>query len=723
MHKISKAAAAVSMAITLAFGAVSGANAASSYEFSKPIFVHVDGKKVDSAQFGKSKDFGYMFEASVELSKGEHTLVLADAGKTCGTTFVADTPDGKVLFGKTTKATACGGNKTFKIKIMLPGVYNFSLNMFNPDVPTIKVLRATTGPVAVKRVPPKVKCLTYKGGPVTVKVEGTWPNGTLLRDAYTGKTAQVKGGKVTFTPGEGSQGLIMIEEAAASSKPAPFSWDNAVIYFMITDRFNNGDKSNDNSFGRQKDGKDEIGTFHGGDFKGIIQKLDYLKDLGINAIWITPMVEQQHGYIGGGDETHTWPFYAYHGYWAADFTKLDPNLGTEDDLRALVRECHKRGIRLVVDTVLNHAGYATLADIQDFDLDVLRTTNGLPKRYADYKPQGYANWQGYSQFIDYNSKGWLDWWGNKWVRAGLPHHQSPGTDDQNMSVAGLPDFLTESNQTVGLPKFLKEKDDTKAKELPNATVLDYLTTWQSDWVKNFGIDGLRCDTVKHVQAGAWKKLREKAEAGLKEWKAKHPSEKIDDQKLYMVGEVWDHGLSKNPLYYNNGFDSLINFDYQRRSLDYAQCMADADSTYVNYAKLINNDPTFNALSYISSHDTKLFWGDFEDFDLQKRAANAFLMLPGQVQIYYGDESGRRIMPDGGYPDQATRSDMNWADLNKPEYKSLVQHWSKLNHFRLAHPAIAEGTHKRLGNAKTPYYAFVRQKGNDKVMVVFAGNNP
>ena len=110
-----------------------------------------------------------------------------------------------------------------------------------------------------------------------------------------------------------------------------------------------------------------------------------------------------------------------------------------------------------------------------------------------------------------------------------------------------------------------------------------------------------------------------------------------------------------------------------------------------------------------------------DFSLQKRAANALLMLPGQVQIYYGDESGREIMPDGGVSDQAWRSDMNWGDLSKPEYKDLYQHWSKLNKFRLVHPAVAAGTHTMISNKKSPYYAFVRQKGDDKVMVVFVGN--
>ncbi len=713
-----------SLALAVSAALTTSAFAGTTYDFKDPIYVYVDGKLIQSGEFHKNSSLGYMFDATVPLTKGEHKILIADKKKSCANSFVADV-DGKLLFGKTTKAKTCAQNKSFKMNILLPGSYTFSLSMFNPQSPTIKAIRATTGVVEVQRQVPKAKCITYKGGTVTVDVAGTWPNGTLLRDAYTGETVKVANGKVKVKPSPKSEGLVLLEPATPESqKIKPFSWDNAVVYFLLTDRFYNGDKSNDYSYGRFKDGKDEIGTFHGGDFKGIIQKLDYLKKLGINAIWITPMVEQSHGYIGGGDQNHSFPFFAYHGYWAADFTRLDPNYGTDEDLKNLVKECHKRGIRLIVDTVMNHSGYATLADLQDLGLeDLAKNTDGLPDKWAEYKPKNMANWQAYSQFIDYNSKGWLDWWGNKWIRAGFPHHQAPGTDDQNMGVAGLPDFITEGKHPVDLPKFLKNKKDTRAKQLDNATVLDYLVSWHTYWVRNFGIDALRCDTVKHVQAQAWKKLNESASKALKEWKSEHPSEKLDDLPLFMVGEVWDHGLAHDDLYYKNGFDSLINFDYQRRSFDLAQCMADADATYTNYAKMISNDPNFNGLSYISSHDTKMFWGDFKNFDLQKRAANSFLMLPGQVQIYYGDESGRGLMPDGGYPDQALRSDMNWGDLNKPENKDLVEHWSKLNHFRLAHPAVAEGSHKKISKAKSPYYAFVREKGNDKVMIVFVGNKP
>lgn len=112
-----------------------------------------------------------------------------------------------------------------------------------------------------------------------------------------------------------------------------------LIYFIMTDRFNDGDKSNDNF---SDVNKNDARAYHGGDFKGIIDKLDYIKSLGATAIWITPTTEN----ITKG----------YHGYWTNDFYKVDPHLGTMDDLKALVQEAHKRNIKVLMDYVANHTG-------------------------------------------------------------------------------------------------------------------------------------------------------------------------------------------------------------------------------------------------------------------------------------------------------------------------------------------------------------------------------
>jgi alpha-amylase len=678
----------------------------------KPVYIYVDGVNAGSSSEFKLHEKNNVYKASVALEKGTYKIKLGDAGLTCGTTFGPDA-DTKITFGTATQMSNCAKGE-FELKVLLPSTYDFTLN-YTKDTPTLSILRGTRK-VEVKRQPPAVDCDKWNGGPVTANVSKAWKNGTKVRDAYSGQTAVVKNGKVTMTPAASSEGILLLEEAKDIPVPE-FSWDNANVYFMLTDRFNNGDKSNDHSYGRKFDGEDEIGTWHGGDFKGITQKLDYLKKLGINAIWVTPIVEQSHGFIGGGVE-QSFPFYAYHGYWAMDFTKIDKNLGSEADFQEFIDEAHKRGIRVLVDVVMNHGGHPTLKDLQDLNLpELVNKKDQLPDDYSDFKPVGmFGTWSSVNAFINTKFKDWNKWWGPDWVRAGLPGYPEPGVGDADMAVGGLPDFLTESTKTVSLPYFLKHKKDTNAVDLPNATIVDYLVSWHTYYVRKFGVDGFRGDTVKHVDPIAWKKLNESAVKALKEWKAENPTKKLDDLPFFMVGEVWDHGVARD-LWYDNGFSSIINFDYQKESMTYTQCMKTADDTYSKYARMISGDPGFNALSYISSHDTKLFFGDYKDFALQKRAANSFMMLPGQVQIYYGDESGRDLMKDGGYIDQSVRSDMNWGDLSKPEYKDLVEHWSILGNFRLKHPSVAAGKHTTISMSP---YTFMRNNGKDKVVIVSAG---
>lgn len=154
---------------------------------------------------------------------------------------------------------------------------------------------------------------------------------------------------------------VQVEVAARNKKNADdFDWDESVIYFMVTDRFFDGNESNNTASGAKTYGKDNAGLYHGGDFAGITQKLDYLEDLGINTIWITPIVENIPGVTVTDTGKEDVPYNAaYHGYWASDFTKLNPTLGTKEEFQTLIDQAHNRGIRIMVDIVVNHAGYDT----------------------------------------------------------------------------------------------------------------------------------------------------------------------------------------------------------------------------------------------------------------------------------------------------------------------------------------------------------------------------
>jgi alpha-amylase len=474
--------------------------------------------------------------------------------------------------------------------------------------------------------------------------------------------------------------------------PGSFA-DNPIIYFAMTDRFVNGDPSNDHSYGRTRESapKDDLATFHGGDLRGLTRKLNegWFDALGVNALWITAPYEQIHGWVVGGDKE--FKHYAYHGYYALDYTLLDHSMGTPDDLRALVAAAHARGIRILFDVVMNHPGYLDITTARQL---------GIPVLWPDAEK---ATLTDYHLYIDYNNFKFGEWWGRAWVRAGLPGYLEGGKTEQTKQLAYLPDFRTESTDAVALPVFLRHKPDTRAVDLPNTTVRGYLIKWLTDWVRDYGIDGFRCDTVKHVEPEAWAELKRAATAALADWKAQHPQAKIDDAPFWMVGEFWGHGPARGPLH-DAGFDAMINFEFQARAAAVAAGKAELDALFAEYAAMQHGKPA-QMLNYLSSHDTLLF-----DRGHLIEGGNALLLAPGAAQIYYGDETARPpgIAPSGD-PQQATRSDMNWDSIDQ----AVLAHWRLLGSFRRRHVAIARGVHARL--AEHPY-AFSRIDGADRVVI-------
>jgi len=486
--------------------------------------------------------------------------------------------------------------------------------------------------------------------------------------------------------------------------PGSFA-DNPIVYFVITDRFLDGNPANDGSYGRTReaDPQADVGTFHGGDLAGLTKKLSegWFKELGVNAIWITAPYEQIHGWVVGGQKE--FKHYAYHGYYALDFTLLDQNMGTPEEMRAFVKAAHAQGIRVLMDVVMNHPGYGDL-----------RTLGEYIKQPASDKKVGmlWSGWEkatlsDYHSYIDYNDPAWLQWWGRDWIRAGLRGYDEGGRDDFTAQLAYLPDFKTEASKPVGLPPLLKAKADTQAKELPNATVRDYLVSWLSQWVRDYGIDGFRADTVKHVEPESWAALKKASGEALATWKAAHASEKIDDAPFWMTGEYWGQGIERTPIY-DAGFDNMINFNFQERAqavLANALDVAALDKLYADYARVLAAPTRHNVLSYLSSHDTKLF-----ERSRLIDAGSVLLLAPGGVQIFYGDETARPPGPaPAGDKQQATRSDMNWA---APDAATL-EHWRTLGQFRKRHVALARGVHARL--AESPY-TFSRVAGDDRVVV-------
>ncbi|PJG83282.1 alpha-amylase [Caviibacterium pharyngocola] len=651
-----------------------------------------------------------LFQSKTALKKGTYPLQFTFNNQ-------CYQPQSAVKLNQTISLIPCAGDVP-QLRLFKDADYLAQIDM-RSGTPTLRVSieKAPEPQIAAAKT-----CQVWDRKPVEIDVAESFAEGETLRDFYSGETAKVQNGKVTFTPHPQSNGLLLLEKVkSAGEKSAEFNWKNATVYFVLTDRFYNGDPKNDNSYGRQKDGMQEIGTFHGGDLVGLTEKLPYLQQLGVNAIWISSPLEQMHGWVGGGAKGD-FPHYAYHGYYHQDWTKVDANMGSEQDLKNFIQQAHKRGIRVLFDVVMNHTGYATLADMQEFGFGAFYLKDDerrelLGEKWTNWKPKTGQNWHSFNDYIKFSDKdGWQKWWGKDWVRSDIGDYDSPKFDDLKMSLSSLPDLKTEAESAVDLPPFYRQKD-TDAKALPNAKVRDYLITWLTDWVRKYGVDGFRVDTAKHVEQSTWLQLKNQAQKALQEWQAANPKESFA-QPFWMTGEAWGHGVAKSS-YYQNGFDAMINFDFQDQAKESLNCFAKIDPVYQEMNGKLQD---FNVLSYLSSHDTRLFFhSDSEqDTDKQKTAANLLLLAPGAVQIYYGDESGREFGPTGSDPMQGTRSDMNWKDLGSQEEKqALLAHWQKLSQFRQQHPAIGAGVQSAVKNGR--YFAFTRQLENDKVMVVWAGN--
>ncbi len=488
--------------------------------------------------------------------------------------------------------------------------------------------------------------------------------------------------------------LALAGTASAAAPPVkPFLWENATVYFLLTDRFSNGDKSNDLSYGRKADAAPMRG-YMGGDLKGLTAKVKegYFDSLGVNAIWLTPPVEQIHG----GTDEGTGKSYAFHGYWARDWTAVDANLGTEQDFRDFVDAAHARGIRVLLDVVMNHTGPVTGQD-----------------------PVWPAGWVRTEPTCEYKDV--------------------PTTVSCTL-VKNLPDVRTDSSAPLPLPQALVTKwkkegrYDRETKELdeffartgyPRAPRY-YLMKWHADWIRKFGIDGYRADTVKHTEPEIWKELRTVTEAAHDDWKKANPGKVLGDGRFYTTAEVYNYAIGHGRAFdmgggvrtdfYANGFDSLINFSL------IGDAKGDYESIFAKYSAQLHGPlKGVSVLNYLDSHD------DGNPFDAARarpfETANKLLLAPGAAQIYYGDETARRLDIAEASGDAKLRSFMNWDELKSNTRRSgyriadVRAHWSKVGLFRQAHVSVGAGTHRKLADAPYTFTRSYAGRGYDDKVVV------
>lgn len=466
----------------------------------------------------------------------------------------------------------------------------------------------------------------------------------------------------------------------------PFVWEGANLYFLLTDRFNNGDTSNDVNFNRNKE-TGKLRGFEGGDLKGITQKIKegYFTDLGVNAIWMSPIFEQIHE----GTDEGTGLTYGFHGYWTKDWTQLDPNFGTKEDLKELVSEAHKRGIRVLLDAVVNHTGPVTEKDTQ---------------------------------------------WPNDWVRT-EPQctYKDYETAVKCTLVKNLPDVLTESNKVVELPPQLVEKwkkegryeaemkklnDFFESTNYPRAPRF-YIMKWLADHIAEFGFDGYRVDTVKHVEESVWQEFKKICDMYYETFKKANPNNYLSDN-FYLLGELYGYGVSsglyyhysdRKVNYFDKAFNSMINFDFKWNAKEWSY-----EKLFSIYSEKLNGVlKDYGTMNYISSHD------DGQPFDKLREktyeGGTKLLLSPGASQLYYGDETGRILEVEGAIGDANLRSNMNWDAIKTEKGKALLTHFQKLGKFRNAHPSVGAGVHIMI--SESPYVfqrTFSKGDYSDKVVV-------
>lgn len=381
-----------------------------------------------------------------------------------------------------------------------------------------------------------------------------------------------------------------------------FDWDEAVVYFMMTDRFFDGNESNNTASGTDTYG-DNPGLYHGGDFAGVTAKLDYLQDLGVNTIWLTPIVKNIAGVTVTDEGKEDVPYNAaYHGYWASDFTKLNPTMGTTEEFKTMISEAHKRGMRIMVDIVVNHAGYGTESTFADMLRDKSVSEGDI------------KSWQ-----------------------------------------SGLPDFAT-------------EKADVRAK----------LVEWQTSWMKDYGVDYFRVDTVKHVDSTTWAALKNSTTEV-------NPSFK-------MIGEYYGAGYASNGSTLGSGqMDADLDFDFNDQATSFVSGNISSVEKFLSARNSALNNAYMTG-QFLSSHDEDGFKASLmngkkytEDKATSAALVAATLQLTakGIPVIYYGEEVGLSGL--NNYPYQTNRYDMDFSKATKDNV--TYQHYKNLLSIRNAYTDV------------------------------------
>ncbi len=530
----------------------------------------------------------------------------------------------------------------------------------------------------------------------------------------------------TLTPGGLTGGTAKADTGLAQDSLRE-SLTRERFYFVMADRFANGSTANDTgglTGGPLTTGFDPThkGFYHGGDLKGITDKLDYIKDMGTTAIWLTPSFKNKPVQGGPGEESA-----GYHGYWITDFTQIDPHLGTNAEMTALIDAAHRKGMKVFFDIITNHT-----ADVIDYEEGqyTYRSKKSFPYEKADgstFDDRDYVNKDfpamdpatsfPYTPFFhagdeDAKTPDWLN-------DPLMYHNRGDSTFAGESSTYG--DF-------IGLDDLFTERPE----------VVDGMGEIYTSWVE-FGIDGFRIDTVKHVNLEFWQKFVPDI---LGEAKA------VKNDDFFAFGEVYDGNPAVMSEYTTSGkLQATLDFGFQQQGVDFAKgnpanvlaeffakddWYTDADSNAYQLPTFLGNHDMGRVAMFLQDASAN----EAEHLARVKLADSLMFTTRGNPVTYYGDEQG--FIGTGG--DQLAREDMfaSKVDIYNTEevlagpegsrdrYSTmhpLYQHIKELSQLREKHPALADGAQvQRYAAEGSGIFAISRIDPEKKAEYLVVANN-
>ena len=505
------------------------------------------------------------------------------------------------------------------------------------------------------------------------------------------------------------------------------------FYFVMADRFNNGSTANDDG-GLGPDpmvsGFDPTrkGFYNGGDLKGLREKIDYIQGLGTTSIWLTPSFKNKA--VQPEDKSA-----GYHGYWITDFTQIDPHLGTNEELKMLIDEAHSRGMKVYFDIITNHtadvigyAGEAGRAAYISKDADPYLTAAGVP-----FDDRDYAGTEGFPA---------LD------AATSFPYTPELAPGEENLKV---PEWLNDPTlyHNRGDTTFEGENSfygdffglDDLFTEHPR--VVDGMAAIYKDWIRDFGVDGFRIDTMKHVNDEFWQKFGPE----VLDYAKAHGKD-----EFFMFGEVFDTSKSFTSQFTTrNKMQAVLDFPFQDAARNFASrgqaakgletffagddWYTDADSNAYQLPTFLGNHDMGRIGSFITADNPQA--DDAERVARDRLAHELMYFSRGNPVVYYGDEQG--FTGPGG--DQDSRqtlfasqvadyldddllgTDATHATDNFDPAHPLYTGISTLAALTAEHPALRNGAHQnRYASEESGIYAFTRIDARDQREYVVSVNN-